>query len=111
MNAIRSRSRPQEGLEMSILQGKGIWTLYDDVASAVSTAPQVGADFIIAKVSNRGIWSQSQVNAALALIRSNADLVPVAWTYTYLEDVNAEAQCVKLAFQAGVAAYILDAEV
>src|SRR2546423_541113 len=96
---------------MGILQGKGIWTLYDDITTAVTQAPQVGADFILSKVSNRGVWSPQLANQALVAIRRNPDLVPVAWTYTYFDDVNAEVECVRNAFQAGFVAYIIDAEV
>lgn len=95
---------------MTILQGKGIWTLYDDIDRAVEMAPQVGADFILSKVSNRGKWSDTLAQKALAAVHRNGDLIPVAWTYPYFESVDAEVECLRKAFASGFAAYIIDAE-
>ncbi|RPI31281.1 MAG: hypothetical protein EHM70_11860 [Chloroflexota bacterium] len=95
---------------MSALQGKGIWTLYDDVATAVSKAPEVGAKYIFCKVSNHGVYSPVEAQRALNCVRQNPDLVPVAWSYLYLDDVAAEAECIRLAFQNGFDAFVIDAE-
>src|SRR5690349_19441523 len=95
---------------MGILQGKGIWTLYDDVDTAVDVASKVGAEFILCKVSGRAVWSESQAQGALSKVHRNSDLHPIAWTYMYLESVEVEVDCMRRAFEAGYEAYILDAE-
>jgi murein DD-endopeptidase MepM/ murein hydrolase activator NlpD len=95
---------------MGVLQGKGIWTLYDDIGTAVSMAPQVDADFILCKVSNHGAYAPQAAATALARVRANPDLHPVAYTYSYLDDVNAEAECLRRALADGFEAVIVDAE-
>ncbi len=95
---------------MGVLRGKGIWTLYDDVGAAVSIASQVGAQFILCKVSQRGKFSMQAASSALTAVRQDPSLKPIAWTYAYLEDVEAEAQCISRALSAGFAAVIIDAE-
>ena len=95
---------------MGILQGKGIWTLYDDIQTAVSMAPTVGAKYILCKVSNAGQYDAAAARKALVTVRQNPSLVPVAWTYPYLKDVQGEANCVALALRDGFAAVIIDAE-
>lgn len=96
---------------MGILRGKGIWTFYEDVGLAVDMAPQVGAEFILCKVSNRGRYDERTAQTALAQVHRNFDLHPVAWNYMYLDDVEAEVQCVVQALAAGYEAFVLDAEV
>jgi len=95
---------------MSILQGKGIWTLYDDVGTAVSIAPVVGAKYILCKVSNHGKFEPSLAQAALTAVNKDPNLVPVAWIYPYLDAPAAEAECVDRALKYGFAAVIIDAE-
>src|SRR5688500_10567740 len=95
---------------MGILQGKGIWTLYNDINYAVDMAPQVGAEFILCKVTNRGKWSETTAQKAMMEVHRNGDLKPVAWTYCYFEDVAAEVDAVRRAFAMGYEAYIIDAE-
>ena len=95
---------------MGILQGKGIWTLYDDVDTAVNIAPRVGAEHILCKVSGRAVWNEQQAQAAISKVRRNPDLHPIAWTYMYLENVEVELYCLQRAFDAGYEAFILDAE-
>ena len=95
---------------MSFLQGKGIWTLYDDVDAAVAIAPVVGAKYILCKISNHGKFEPSLAQAALAIVNKDPNLVPVAWIYPYLDAPAAEAECVDRSFKYGFAAVILDAE-
>lgn len=95
---------------MGVLKGKGIWTLFNDISAAVSVAPQVGAQYILCKVSQRGIFSEDQARTALATVRQDPGLKPVAWTYSYLEDVEAEAECIRRALSLGFEAMIIDAE-
>ncbi len=95
---------------MGILKGKGIWTLYDDISKAVSIAPQVGAEFILCKVSYGGRFSEENARTALSIVRQDPGLKPVAWTYAYLNDVEAEADCLRRALGVGFEAVIIDAE-
>ncbi|MBI3760375.1 MAG: M23 family metallopeptidase [Chloroflexi bacterium] len=95
---------------MSPLSGKGIWTLFTDVDEAVKRAPQVGAKHILCKVSNRGAYAATPAREALRKVAAVPGLVPVAWMYNYLENVEAEAVCIGRALADGFAAMILDAE-
>ncbi len=95
---------------MGILQGKGIWTLYDDVAMAVAVAPIVGAKYILCKISKRGKYDPEAAQKALADVRKNPDLVPVAWTFSYLDAPAAETECLRRALSDGFEAVIIDAE-
>jgi hypothetical protein len=95
---------------MSILQGKGIWTLYDDVNVAVTKASSVGANFIFCKVSKHGIYDPTNAHKALTAVSKKPELLPVAWCYPYLEDIAKEADCIKQAFADGFSAFVIDAE-
>ena len=95
---------------MGILQGKGIWTLYDDVETAVAIAPVVGAKFILCKVSKMGKYDSALAKQALLSVRKDPNLVPVAWIYNLLNKPADEADCIQQALNAGFAAMILDAE-
>lgn len=95
---------------MSTLQGKGIWTLYDDIDIAVAIAPVVGAKYILCKVSKHGKYDPEEAGKALSAVRKDPNLVPVAWTYPYLDAPAAEAECIQKAFKDGFAAVIIDAE-
>ena len=95
---------------MGFLQGKGIWTLYDDVDIAVAIAPVVGARYILCKVSKRGKYDPDSAKKALDSVKKNPNLVPIAWTYSYLEAPAAEAECIQRALRDGFAAVIIDAE-
>ena len=96
---------------MGILQGKGIWTLYDDVQSAVNLAPTVGATYILCKVSKKGKYDPSVASQALSIVRQNPALVPVAWMYNLLDRPAEEAECIRRALADGFAAMILDVEI
>ena len=65
---------------MGVLQGKGIWTLYDDIEIAIAIAPVVGAKYILCKISKRGKYDPESAQKALDTIKKKPDLVPVAWT-------------------------------
>lgn len=93
-----------------MLVGKGIWTLYDDVALAVQKADDVGANAILCKVSKRGKYDPTAARQALQKVSKNPTLLPVAWTYNYLDDPQAEAECIIKALQDGFVAFILDVE-
>ncbi|MBN2145858.1 MAG: peptidoglycan DD-metalloendopeptidase family protein [Anaerolineales bacterium] len=95
---------------MGILQGKGIWTLYDDIDVAVAIAPVVGAKYILCKVSKHGKYDPEEAAKALASVRKDGSLTPVAWTYPYLDAPAAEAECIQRAFKDGFAAVVIDAE-
>ena len=95
---------------MGVLQGKGIWTLYDDVDIAVAIAPVVGARYILCKVSKRGKYDPDSAKKALDSVKKNPNLVPIAWTYSYLEAPAAEAECIQRALRDGFEAVIIDAE-
>lgn len=95
---------------MSFLQGKGIWTLYDDVGTAVAIAPVVGAKYILCKISNHGKFEPSLAQSALTEVNKDPNLVPVAWIYPYLDAPAAESECVERSFRYGFAAVIIDAE-
>ena len=95
---------------MSPIQGKGLWTLYTDIDQAVARAPQVDAKYILCKVSSRGRYSAARAQEALGKVAAGPGLVPVAWMYNYLENVEAEAACIQRALADGFAAMILDAE-
>ena len=95
---------------MSILQGKGIWTLYDDIDIAMEKAPQCGAKYVLCKVSKRGAYWEERARQALEKVNQNPELVPVAWMFNYLEDIEAEAKCIESALKDGFEAMILDAE-
>lgn len=95
---------------MNILEGKGIWTLYDDINLAVEKAPQYGSKYILCKVSKRGAYWEERAQQALEKVNQNPDLVPVAWMFNYLEDIEAEAKCIESALKDGFEAMILDAE-
>ena len=95
---------------MGSLQGKGIWTLYDDIQIAVNKAPEVGAKYILCKVSKGGIYDPQAAGTALAIVRKNPKLVPLAWVYSYLRSPQDEANGLALALRDGFEAVILDAE-
>ncbi len=95
---------------MGSLQGKGIWTLYDDIQIAVDNAPNVGAKYILCKVSKGGAYDPAAASKALTTVRKNPKLVPVAWTYSYLKDPQAEADGLAQALRDGFEAVIIDAE-
>jgi murein DD-endopeptidase MepM/ murein hydrolase activator NlpD len=95
---------------MGVLQGKGIWTLYDDVDIAVAIAPVVGAKYILCKISKRGKYDPDSAKKALDSVKKNPNLVPVAWTYSYLEAPAAESECLQRALKDGFEAVIIDAE-
>jgi hypothetical protein len=95
---------------MSVLQGKGMWTFYDDIGIAVTLAPGAGIKYILCKISEKGKYDKTRADTALAEVRKSSGLVPIAWTYPYLTDVTAEVECIQNAFQAGFEAYVIDAE-
>lgn len=95
---------------MGILKGKGIWTLVTDVDTAVARAPQVGADFILCRVSTNGRYAPAKAIPALASVGTNPDLTPVAWMFNTLNNVDEEANCIRRALEDGFKAMILDAE-
>ena len=95
---------------MNILHGKGIWTLDKDIGKAVTKAPQCGATYILCKVSKHGAYQKDKAQNALGQIRQNPDLIPVAWMFNYLDDIQAEAECIARALNDGFEAMIIDAE-
>ena len=95
---------------MGILQGKGIWTLFDDVNLAISVAPLVGANIILCKVSSQGLYDSKTASVVLNSIKSHPGLIPVAWMYSYLKTTVGEAECIKAALEDGFAAVVIDAE-
>jgi len=97
--------------KMSVLQGKGIWTLYDDIEQAVAKAPEVGAKFILCKVSKHGVFDANLAKKALAAVRVNPQLVPVAWNYVRMKAPALEAECIQRALGEGFAAFVLEAQV
>lgn len=96
---------------MGILQGKGIWTLYDDVQAAVANAPKVGAKFILCKVSKHGKYDPDLAGEALSEVRKDPQLVPVAWNHSRLKNPEEEAECIQKALADGFAAFIVEATI
>jgi murein DD-endopeptidase MepM/ murein hydrolase activator NlpD len=96
---------------MGILQGKGIWTLYDDIQTAVNLAPTVGARYILCKVSKKGKYDPAVASQALAIVHQNPALSPVAWMYNLLNRPADEAECIRRALADGFEAMILDVEI
>lgn len=95
---------------MGSMQGKGIWTLYDDVQIAVNKALEVGAKYILCKVSKGGVYDSKAAGIALAIVRKNPALIPVAWVYSYLKNPQNEASGLAQALRDGFDAVIIDAE-
>jgi hypothetical protein len=94
---------------MSFLQGKGIWTLKDDLEYAITMAPSVGAQYILCEVSDQGVFDAKQASVGLQFMNSDPNLKPVAWIYLMLDRPAAEAASIQRAFEAGFAAVVLDA--
>jgi murein DD-endopeptidase MepM/ murein hydrolase activator NlpD len=94
---------------MGILQGKGIWTLYDDIDVAVANAPKIGAKYILCKVSKHGGYEPTVAEAALAMVKKDPQLTPIAWNHSRMIDPEEEADCIQKALAAGYAAFVVEA--
>jgi hypothetical protein len=94
---------------MGFLQGKGLWTLRDDVESALSIAPGVGAQYVLCEVSDEGFYDAKQASTSLEYLRSDPSLTPVAWVYLLLDHPADEANAIQRALEDGFAAVVLDA--
>ena len=95
---------------MGILQGKGIWTLYNDIDEAIANAPKVGAKYILCKVSKHGKYDPALSKNGLALVSKNPQLVPVAWNHSRLKAPEEEAECIQKALADGYAAFVIEAK-
>ena len=94
---------------MGFLQGKGIWTLKEDLETALAMAPGVGAQYILCEVSDQGSYDAKQAGISLHYLRSDPGLTPVAWIYLQLDHPFTEATSIRRAFEDGFAAVVLDA--
>jgi hypothetical protein len=93
---------------MGFLQGKGIWTLKEDLEDAITIAPSVGAQYVLCEVSDQGEYDAKQASMSLRFMKTDASLTPVAWIYLELNRPAAEATCIRHALEDGFAAVILD---